>query len=276
MKKLLTVMIAVLFCIGLITPVKADETSFVIDEYGLLTLDEYNSLYAQAQQIYDEYEIGVYIVITNDQYGYSESSYANNMYIRYGLGYGEGNSGILLAIAMEERYVDITSYGAAGETFSTSVIDSILDDVYEYLYDGDWSGACEEFVSLSESYIVNTDYTYHDIEYNDPEITVYVSKEDRQSQWLSTLPIIALVSLLLGTLQMFIRKRKLKTTHRAATAGGYVATPHINLTTRGDYFINKTRHVQHVQRNQGGGPGGGGGGGYHSSGFSGSSGGRHF
>ncbi len=279
MKKLLSILCTCFLICLLITPISADNYTYVYDEYGLLSSEERSQLNEKARSLSEQYECGIYIVITDDQHGYSESSYAQGIYMNYDLGYNEGASGVLLAIAMNERFVDATAYGAAKETtFGTYELDSLLNTAYEYLVNGDWYGALDAYIDEADRMLSASGYTYYEPEYTDPvidNVTVQYSPAELRSSFFSVLPFGAIGAVLIGVLQAFIRKRKLKTTGIAKRAGQYKMSPTVRFTRKQDLFTGTTRKVTKIPRNNNR-SGGGGGHSYHSSGFSHSSGGKHF
>lgn len=89
------------------------------------------------------------ILTTNDTSGLSSEDFANQFYDRNHFGVGSQNNGILLLIDMDNRNVWISTTGEAAERFSPQKIDAMLDTITPYLSKGDYSGACEQFLSLS-------------------------------------------------------------------------------------------------------------------------------
>lgn len=266
---------------GLVFTAKAAD-AYVIDEAGKLSQSEIASLNAMAEEITNRQECGVYVIITDDLHGYRESQFAQGLFMNYDLGYGsgEGASGVLLAISYEDSFFDTVAYGAASGTFTTSALDSLNDTVYENLAGGDWYGACEDFLKEADRMLTNSGYTYYIPTYTDPPInqhTVVTSPEQRRNQWLGRLPFAGIAGAVISSISVFVMKGKNKNTKLATNADRYIVKNGVRLTVSNDRFINKTRSVTTIPRNTGGGGGGGGSShSYHSSGFSHSSGGRHF
>lgn len=285
LKRLLRIGMAFLFLLGLMLfPIKthADPIAYVIDEQGIFTSDQLLELNDLAEQITNNQECGVYVVITKDMHGYSERDYAEGLFFNYDLGYGlkDNPSGVILAIDYNDRFYDVYSYGAAGDTFTTARLDTLNDLVYDYLVNGDWFGACKGFINKCDEMLTSTGYMYHTIQYTDPTIDPHIaatSPEQRRNEFLLRLPFAALASSVVGGLSVMVMRGKNKRTGLATNADQYIVKNGVNLIDSKDLFINRTRTVTRIQRDTGGGGGHSSGGhSYHSSGGTHSSGGRHF
>ncbi len=275
----LTAVIALLAVFLTPVSIKAAD-AYVIDETGILTSDQILELNDLAEEISLRQKCGVYVIITTDMHGYSESNYAQGLFMNYDLGYGEkdGASGVLLAISAGDSFFDSTAYGAASKYIGTSDLDKLNDLVYEYLAGGDWYGGVRGFIEETDKKLTQSGYTYFVPEYTDPEINPQIvtsSSEQRRNKWLGSLPFAFLGSAAVSTISVLFMKSKNKNTGVAVTADRYIVNNGVKLRVRQDQFTGKTRTVTHVHRDSGGG-GSGGGHSYHSSGFSHSSGGRHF
>ena len=194
-------------------------------------------------------------------------------------GEGEGASGVLLAIAYQERYYDSVAYGAATDTFTTQNLDRLNDLVLDYLYDGDWYGAARGFIEECDSLLTATGYHYYVPHYSDPVIdhtTATTSPAQRKAKWLRQLPIAALISFGLALLITALMGMKNKNIGVASEAARYLVQNGIKMKVVQDIFINKTRTTTRIHRDSGGGGSSGSSHSYHSSGFSHSSGGHHF
>ena len=273
----------ILFLLALPVPAKA-ANAYVIDEAGMLTTDELLALNNLAEEISLRQECGVYVIITKDMHGYSESKFAQGIFMNYDLGYdrgdSEGASGVLLAISYGDSYYDSVAYGAASGTFTTSKLDRLNDIAYDYLSQGDWNGCADAFIRECDNMLTQSGYTYYVPQYTDSTIApteVVTSPAQRRARWLGTLPFAGAISAGIGAVSVFFMKGKNKTTRIAKEADRYIINNGIRVTVSQEHFTHKTRTVTHVHRDSGGGGGSSGGGhSYHSSGFSHSSGGGHF
>lgn len=253
------------------------EGSYIIDETGVLTSNEQTELEQAASQTAQANEIGIYVIFTDTMHGYSDSDFAEYTYYNYGLGWGKGKSGVLLAIAVEDRYFDSFSYGAATDVFTTSQLDTLNSIVLDYFRDDDWYGGASAFLNRAADIVENSNYTYYEPVYTDPPISdhlVETTPEQRKNLFLSYLPVAAIAAAALAFLINMLRKRSLNNTGLQNSAALY-QDKKLDLEVYQDYFMFRNRTVHHMPRNTSG-PGGGGSGGYHSSGGMHSSGGSHF
>lgn len=253
------------------------EGSYIIDETGVLTSNEQTELEQAASQTAQANEIGIYVIFTDTMHGYSDSDFAEYTYYNYGLGWGKGKSGVLLAIAVEDRYFDSFSYGAATDVFTTSQLDTLNSIVLDYFRDDDWYGGASAFLNRAADIVENSNYTYYEPVYTDPPISdhlVETTPEQRKNLFLSYLPVAAITAAALAFLINMLRKRSLNNTGLQNSAALY-QDKKLDLEVYQDYFMFRNRTVHHMPRNTSG-PGGGGSGGYHSSGGMHSSGGSHF
>jgi uncharacterized protein len=284
---LLAAFLAMILALPMILPVRAADT-YVYDETDTLSADELSTLNTKAEEISTKYSCGVYIVITTDQHGYSEYNYAKDVYMEYDLGYGEGTkaNGVLLAIAMDERYMDAVSYGAAKDVFTDDAMESIQsNDVLPYLREDDWYNGADSFLSAAESTLANGGYTDYTPVYTDG--TTYTGGGDpanyqTASDWIAThgplfITLMAGGFGLIGMIIALIMKARLKNIGIQQQANQYIPKNGVQLTAQADYFLyTQTQRVRIPRDNDRGGGGGGGGHTYSSSGFSGGGGGSHF
>ena len=276
--------IITVFILLFLVPVRTKAAdAYVIDEAGVLTNDELLELNRLAEEISLAQECGIYVIITKDMHGYSESKFAQGIFMNYDLGYDRGDpdgaSGVLLAISYGDSYYDSTAYGAASGTFNTNKLDRLNDLAYGYLSAGDWYGCADGFIRECDEMLTDSGYSYYAPQYTDPAInqtTVTTSPAQRRQRWLGSLPFAGLISSLISGVSVFTMKGRNKNTGVAKDANRYIVDNGVKLTVSTDRFTGKTRSVTHIHRDSGGGGSSGGGHSYHSSGFSHSSGGGHF
>lgn len=276
MVKHLTILLACMLTMSWsLLPVHS-EGSCIIDDAGVLTTEEYSTLEQAAEEICTANEIGIYVVFTDTMHGYSDSDFAEYTYYNHGLGWGDGKSGILLAVAVEDRYFDSFSYGAAADVFTTSELDNLNDIVLDYFRNDDWNGGAQAFLNQAASILENSDYTYYEPVYTDPPISqhlVETTPQQRKEQFLSYLPWAAIAAAVLAFIINLVRRQALNNTGIQKNAGIY-QNKKLDLEVYQDYFMFRNRAVRHIPRSDSNGSGSGGG--YHASGGMHSSGGHHF
>lgn len=258
----------------------AEEYIYVIDDAGILTDQEHQYLEEYARSLSEQYEIGVYVVYTETMNGYADDEYARGTYMNYSLGWSEGKSGVLLAVAVEDRYYDTVSYGAAGDVFDTDVLDAIGENILPLFQDDQWADGAESYLLECEAVLSAGDYHYYVKEYPDDDIIdsthADLTPEERRKQFFQYLGICFLISVAASLVINFVRRSRLNNLGIQRQARSY-SIGGLKLTASNDLYLHTTRTVTHISRPDDSGPGGGGGGGsYHSSGFTSSSGGHHF
>ncbi len=122
------------------------------DAADLIPDTEESAILTQLDAISAQYGIDVIIVTTNDTDGRSSMEYADDYfdYNRFG---GNGEDGVVLLVNMDIRELWISGTGVGTSIFHSGVIDEILDDVYVWAADGDYSTMAYRFAELSEYYV---------------------------------------------------------------------------------------------------------------------------
>ena len=125
----------------------------VYDGADLLTQDQEEKLQEQAVSLGKELSLDVVIVTTDDAGGKTAQEYADDFFDYNGFGYEDGEySGILYLIDMDNRQSAISTTGTAIPRYSDREQDAWQDRLLEYLGDGDYYGACQEFLDGVKRY----------------------------------------------------------------------------------------------------------------------------
>ena len=280
-KRICSILISVIAALSIfIAPLKVhaiEEDTYVIDQAGALNDVQISELNEQARQIASQYECGVYIIVTADYQGSTEDNYVRDLYKNYELGYGEGKSGVLLGIDINDRYVDMCAYGAASDVFPVSEIRTILDDAKQSFANDDWYGGFNTYLAETKDVIVNDGYRYYVPTYTDNPSPATNTHEITAKEYLRENPGIyflgaTMLSAVLAFAITMIMRSRLKNIGIRHSAAGYIKENGVQLTGQYDYYLGTTVSRIHIQRDHGNS------GGYHDSGFSGGGGstGSHF
>ncbi|SCG81658.1 UPF0603 protein [Proteiniborus sp. DW1] len=136
----------------------------IYDEADLFTQTEEDALQAKAFELSERLNLDTVILTIQDSKGKSSRAYADDFYDENGFGYGESYDGLILLINMDDREVYISTCGKAIDYFTDARIESILDKVYIYLTEGNYSLGAEAFLTEVEYYfqkgIPSNQYTY--------------------------------------------------------------------------------------------------------------------
>ncbi|MEG0793547.1 MAG: TPM domain-containing protein, partial [Lachnospiraceae bacterium] len=129
-----------LFLVSLTTFAQSEPLNTkVFDDAHILTAEEITEMEAYIQEIITYTEMDTIVVTSNDMQGMDSREYADEYYVNHKLGKGEGMSGVLILLNMEDREIYVYTRGYMREYLTDTRIDTILDDAYEYLSDDDYN-----------------------------------------------------------------------------------------------------------------------------------------
>ena len=122
------------------------EAPAVFDKAGLLMEDEKIQLEESALALGEELGLDLVFVTTNDVEGMDSADYAGEFYDRESRGYDGTYDGILYLLNMEDREVYIYTLDGGRDYLPDEEIDYMLDQVYTYLGEEDYSGSMFAFL----------------------------------------------------------------------------------------------------------------------------------
>ena len=125
----------------------------IVDDAKLLSQTEKLELNKRVEKIREKYNMDAVIVTSNDLGGKSPRDYADDYYDNKGYGLDNNKSGLLLLIDMYDRNIWISTTGDVIKYFTDSRINSIINDVSNYLSDKRYFDACNVFLDEVEHYI---------------------------------------------------------------------------------------------------------------------------
>ncbi len=237
------------------------ETGHVTDGAGLLTDAQRADLLEAVTEAEQQTGWNLYAVTTLDAGGKSAQAYADDFFDAS----SDNESGVVLLIDMDNREIYISTAGEAIRYLTDRRIDTILDNAYGYVSDGDYANCFSEMLNgVTRAYeqgIPDGQYNY-DVETG--KISVYRSVTPLEAV------IAVLVALVagIGVFAAIVGRYRLK-------FGGYTYDCHrfgsVNITDEKDVLVNTVVTHRRIPKNTGG----SGGGGSRSSVHTGSSGARH-
>lgn len=133
----------------------APEDQKVYDYYGLFSEDEITDLEDVCAQYGEDGKVDI-VIVTDDLNGESTKKYLEDFYDEHGFGYNQefGDAAMILVNMYEaDRNVTIQGYGKAEYYLNNDRIEYILDDVTEFLKNGEYYNAMEEFAKQSAYYM---------------------------------------------------------------------------------------------------------------------------
>ena len=248
----------------------AQTGTYVFDERGLFTSDQFQTLEATAADLASKYNMGVYFLTTDYMDGLQDptssqrTSYATTYYKdhKLGLNPAEGVSygdGIMFVIAADSRDYVTIAYGKGSYAFSDKGISSMEDAVLDNIKDhrDNWYGAATTYYNQ-----VGSQLQYYEA-HGKPQEPIGLSGY--------VLRIFIFIGIPLIITFFVIRRwrREMKTAVEQSEAGKYLDENSVNVTKSNDTFVNTTLAVVPKPKksdSDSGGWGGGGGGGFSSSG----------
>lgn len=225
MKKIVALILVLVLCACTAMPAFAveEKAPCVLDLAGLLTESEADALEAKLKAIADKFSVQVVIVTMPTCDGEDHGAYAKAFYQSAGYGLGENKDGILLLIDMDEENRGWYIYGKAlgADAMTTTIIESVGEDMTPDLKDGNYAAAFDIFVSKCEERI--------DIAINgepfDPGMSLIISLA---------------IGIVLALIVTGIMKGKLKSVRAQRAAAKYVREGSMNLTESYEMFLYRT------------------------------------
>lgn len=153
----LTAVSALVLSLVMMIPVLGVQTGYVIDEAGLLDPEERQTLEQQALEISNQYNVGTYIVTTDDYQDYTNGSiYDAADEIYFGWGLAEQGDAILLILSMAERDYLLIAYGDSAKYAFNDDGREYLDDYFLDNFGSDeWYEGFADYLTWSADYLEN-------------------------------------------------------------------------------------------------------------------------
>lgn len=274
MKRILHIFTALMLCSLSITPlsIHAGSDVYISDTYGVLSQAEVDQLNAQAQQISDQYQFGVYAHILYDDASYDDIwGYIERYYAEQDLGYGNTSDGILFLITQSSQggSYDIYIPAASNQSYFTiDGLEDIQDDAEEGLFEHDYYKAIDTFLDKTEEHLAY--YNQHDYPWSSAtEGAVYYDAETGRSVSGFAVAAGIIIPFVVACIVVAVNASKHRTKHTATDAAEYIPSyGQLQLTRHTDMYLYRTqsRTKIHHEESDGGGGGFSSSGGMHSGG----------
>lgn len=224
-KRVFALILVLVLCACTAIPAFATEEKapYVLDLAQLLTESEAAALETRLEAIAVKFSVQVAVVTMPTCDGENHEAYAKNFYREGGYGLGKNKDGILLLIDMDEDNRSWAIYGNAlgKDAMTSSIIESVGEDMTPDLKDGNYAAAFDTFVAKCEERI--------DIAINGEPFDPVMSF------------IIALViGIVLALIVTGIMKGKLKSVRAQRAASNYVRQGSMNVTESYEMFLYRT------------------------------------
>lgn len=262
----------------------------VFDEAALFSQTEREVLEAELSDLNKETGMDGGILTTDNAYGKSSRSVAEDFYIEKGLGVGEDYSGVLFLIDMDNREIYITPVGQMTRYLTDERFNEILDDAYKKISRQEYASCAQSFIDGVRKYyragIPKGQYNYDEVT-GETDPYEPMAKPHKSLQWYEVFIALGIAfgaafSACLTVTSQYSMKRQMRSADQSLMA--YRADCSFCYSDKADRLVNTS--VTHVliprnrtNGNRGSGPMGGKGPGsttHHSSGRSFGGGGRKF
>ena len=262
MKRILHIFTALMLCSLSITPlsIHAGSDVYISDTYGVLSQAEVDQLNAQAQQISDQYQFGVYAHILYDDASYDDIwGYIERYYAEQDLGYGNTSDGILFLITQSSQggSYDIYIPAASNQSYFTiDGLEDIQDDAEEGLFEHDYYKAIDTFLDKTEEHLAY--YNQHDYPWSSAtEGAVYYDAETGRSVSGFAVAAGIIIPFVVACIVVAVNASKHRTKHTATDAAEYIPSyGQLQLTRHTDMYLYRTQSrtkIHHEESHDGGG-----------------------
>lgn len=217
-------LLSLVFCAVLAVPaVAAEANSVVMDFAGLLTETEINTLENKLEAIADRYAVQVIVVTVDNCYGADHEEYAEDLYFKYGYGFGRYRDGILLLIDMDpyNRGWAIYGHGLGADAMPHNQIMKLGDAMTPDLQAGDFAAAFHLFADCCEE-----------------RINIAINGEPFALG--KSLLISLVIGFVIALIATGIMRGKLKSVRAQHAASNYVRQGSMHLTQSYELYLYKT------------------------------------
>lgn len=123
----------------------------VYDLADLFTDQEEQELSETIGRLTEKTGMDLAVVTAQEAHGYTGQKFADTFYNENGLGTGKDHSGALLLIDMDNREIAVSTEGKMLRYMTDVRIETILDDVYDQVSDGNFFGGARVFLKDAET-----------------------------------------------------------------------------------------------------------------------------
>lgn len=230
----------------------AQSGSYVFDEYGLLSQDEFMDLESMGARYADNYGVGVYLLITDQMGQWDPSSserneFARQYYVSHRLGEGPGDDGIIFVIAVDSRdYVTVKHFDdSSRDPFSNDSVDYMEEEVTDHLGDDEWFEGCETYYQTIGDHLAY--FAENGEQWEEPHVFASLIK--------AAITLLAPLLIAMGVVSS--EKSAMKTARMQTEASNYVNPNSFELSVSTDTFVNRTMSVVPIHTDDDHGSGGG-------------------
>lgn len=237
MKKLYAALLAGLLALLMLSTAAA-EGSYIRDDTGLLTPEQFAALDQAAGEIAGETGCGVYILLTDEPASYCNTDdmgrAAGVVYANYQLGEGPEKSGILLLVDTQGRRYGLYAYGYGSTAFTDYGKEALSFSFRSYFSAENWYQGLTGYLNESRRMIqLARDGSPMDV--GEP-----VSRPIQPEERMMGVLFCMLLGLIVAFLVRGHLKRQLRSVAYAHNANNFVADGAVALTEHYDHYSHTT------------------------------------
>ncbi len=229
MKKFISLILMILLCFALASPVMAAEFENppLVDEAGYLTEEEFEDITQRLEVLRQKYNFEV--AIYTEVYLSAETAQdaADDIYDYKGYGGGEGDDGIMLYICSDTRQYHFTTYNYGRTAFTDNGLIYLEGKVVPELAEDDYYEAMKLYAvhagELLEMAANGEPYDKNPIEYV-----------------IMVIAVAAILPLIVAFLMMIIKLAKMRTAVKQDYAANYMKKNSMNLEVSRDMYLYST------------------------------------
>ncbi len=147
-----------------------DAKEKIYDFGEILTTTEEQKLYEEIVNYINQTNMDIAIVTVKYNNKHNVQTYAEDFYDYNNFGVGKSRDGILYVIDMDLQQIYLTATGKAIRTYSDKRYNTMLDNAFQYVANGDYYGSCSSLIKSAlsyskidstedDSYVINEDGT---------------------------------------------------------------------------------------------------------------------
>ncbi len=255
MKSMQWFAVLLLTALCLAVTVSAERTlPLVVDDADILTENEESRLLSHLEAVSEELSCEIAVVTISSLNGKYVQDYADDYYDNNGYGYGTGDDGVLLLLAMDEREWAITTYGIPMYALSDRALYYMEEQMLPYLSGGNYYEGFVTFAAGCESYI-RSYLTLAESDKDDPWVS-FVEDPDYEDDYdyddrtsfdvKGTLFVAVGIGVVIALVVVNSMKAKLTSVRSRGEANAYIRAGSFALRHRSDVFLY--RNISRIRR----------------------------
>lgn len=233
-------LICILLVFTILSPVTAsasDTGHFFVDDAGLLTDEQAETLESQLSEISDKHNMD-FVIFTEENSDISSPMEAADDFFDYnGYGAGDDRSGTILYLNLATRDCWISARGEGIPAFTDAGMDYIIEQITTSLSDGDYEYAFDDYVSLCDDFATQA-------ETGSPYDVDHMPKEP--FPFFGNLLISLVIGLAAAGIYILVLRGQLKSVAPNESAADYIVPGSLHLTKKRKFFLYRT--VQRTER----------------------------